>query len=503
MMEGLVVLKKTVAYYRSSSKKQEHSVRMQKYYAKVYCRDQYMKLDYEYEDPYVSARIIHMNQRPGLRKLLEAIRNDEIEHLILYKRDRLARNVIEYMEIYELLQEKQIKVHFTTVGEPVMEYTPMNRYLEVIMAGFAQHEGEQINKRFDAMRQSKFDAGKAVSRLPYGFQNNKKKKEIEIVEDEMDIVMFIFNEFLNDTCTSLQQIKDRLDGKGFKKRKGLPWELQDIRRTLENSFYMGVYSIRLKGVQQEHQLEGTMPIEPHQWEAAQEKLNQIVNKRGSTKMKKEIAKEDILYRIEGLLQCSYCKKQLEGVVKRRGNTFLIGYRCKEHRLYIDKEYIEQKTFEKMKCFFLNLREKEFDGLFQRYYRQNVKEIERMIQGHSQRLDQKKKTVHTKVQRWLTEKKNEKLHKELLGSYQHFQEHKQIKEELELKLNVLKKVPGVVKDLESNVHKQLMLDSLPDYKVMELFQDLIFTVIVDRHGYEIIFKHPFLHYQEVHTCEDNS
>lgn len=170
-MEGLVVLKKTVAYYRSSSKKQEHSVRMQQYYAKAYCRDHYMKLDYEYEDPYVSARIVNMNQRPGLQNLLEAIRNDEIEHLILYKRDRLARNVIEYMEIYELLQEKQIKVHFTTVGEPAMEYTPMNRYLEVIMAGFAQHEGEQINKRFDAMRQSKFDAGKAVSRLPYGFKN--------------------------------------------------------------------------------------------------------------------------------------------------------------------------------------------------------------------------------------------------------------------------------------------------------------------------------------------
>ena len=52
------------------------------------------------------------------------------------------------------------------------------------------------------------------------------------------------------------------------------------------------------------------------------------------------------------------------------------------------------------------------------------------------------------------------------------------------------MPGVVKDLEGNIHKHLMLDSLPDYKSMELFQDLIFTVIVDRHGYEIIFKHPF-------------
>ena len=118
-----------------------------------------------------------MYERPGLCKLLEAIRNDEIENLILYKRDRLARNVIEYMGIYELLQEKEIKVHFTTVGEPAMEYTPMNRYLELIMAGFAQHEGEQINKRFDAMRQSKFDAGRAVSSLPYGFKNNKNKRD--------------------------------------------------------------------------------------------------------------------------------------------------------------------------------------------------------------------------------------------------------------------------------------------------------------------------------------
>lgn len=65
-------------------------------------------------------------------------------------------------------------------------------------------------------------------------------------------------------------------------------------------------------------------------------------------------------------------------------------------------------------------------------------MERIIQGHAQRLDKKKKTVHTKVQRWLTEKKSDKLHEELLGSYQHFQDHKRVKEELELKLNVLKK-----------------------------------------------------------------
>lgn len=60
----------------------------------------------------------------------------------------------------------------------------------------------------------------------------------------------------------------------------------------------------------------------------------------------------------------------------------------------------------------------------------------------------------------------------------------------------------MEDLEEKIHEKLVLDSLSDYKSMELFQDLIFTVIVDRHGYEIIFKHPFLYYQEVHTCEDS-
>ncbi|MCU0095270.1 hypothetical protein N7917_10745 [Bacillus sp. OR9] len=58
-------------------------------------------------------------------------------------------------------------------------------------------------------------------------------------------------------------------------------------------------------------------------------------------------------------------------------------------------------------------------------------------------------------------------------------------------------------MKDNIDEKLALDSLPGYKGAELFQDLIFTVIVDKHGYEIIFKHPFLHYQEVHTCEDSS
>ena len=43
-----------------------------------------------------------------------------------------------------------------------------------------------------------------------------------MIENEVNIIKFIFNEFLDDACTSLKQIKHKLDAEGFKtKRKPL------------------------------------------------------------------------------------------------------------------------------------------------------------------------------------------------------------------------------------------------------------------------------------------
>ena len=39
----------------------------------------------------------------------------------------------------------------------------------------------------------------------------------------------------------------------------------------------------------------------------------------------------------------------------------MGYQCNEHALYIDKDYIEEQTFDKMKQFFLPCKKR--DGSF--------------------------------------------------------------------------------------------------------------------------------------------
>ena len=49
---------------------------------------------------------------------------------------------------------------------------------------------------------------------------------------------------------------------------------------------MGTYCVRLKGVEQEQQLDEIMIIEPQEWDAVQEKLNRVLNKLGPRNKKK-------------------------------------------------------------------------------------------------------------------------------------------------------------------------------------------------------------------------
>lgn len=47
--------------------------------------------------------------RPGLKRLLENIKDGIIDALVVYQLDRLSRNVRDFSNLYALLEEKNIK----------------------------------------------------------------------------------------------------------------------------------------------------------------------------------------------------------------------------------------------------------------------------------------------------------------------------------------------------------------------------------------------------------
>lgn len=86
-------MKKTVAYYRSSTDLQEHSIEMQRSKAMYTSLERRIIIDEEFVDEKVSARKHNWRKRPALQQLVAQIEQGIIENLVVYKRDRLARNL--------------------------------------------------------------------------------------------------------------------------------------------------------------------------------------------------------------------------------------------------------------------------------------------------------------------------------------------------------------------------------------------------------------------------
>ncbi|UTW70748.1 recombinase family protein [Anaerobacillus sp. HL2] len=93
--------------------------------------------------------------------------NDKIGALIVYKRDRLARKVTEWIEIYRLLRRKKnIKVVFAENEFPI-HYSEMGEINELHFGAMIEQEGEKIVERLIATRITNFLAGKTAGQLPF------------------------------------------------------------------------------------------------------------------------------------------------------------------------------------------------------------------------------------------------------------------------------------------------------------------------------------------------
>jgi len=89
--------------------------------------------------------------RPALNQMLNEIRQNKIDIVIVYKIDRLTRSPKDFYQLIELFERH--KVDFITVTERFDTSTPSGRLLRNIMLTFAQFERELASERTkDKMR---------------------------------------------------------------------------------------------------------------------------------------------------------------------------------------------------------------------------------------------------------------------------------------------------------------------------------------------------------------
>jgi site-specific DNA recombinase len=151
--------------------------------------------------------------RPALQQLLEDVKAEKVDTIVVYKVDRLTRSLADFAKIVEALESRGIS--FVSVTQQFNTTTSMGRLTLNVLLSFAQFErevtGERIRDKIAASKKKGMWMGGFV---PLGYDLEERKLVPNL--DEANLVRSIFLLYLELGCVS--QLKKRLDQKGIKSK---------------------------------------------------------------------------------------------------------------------------------------------------------------------------------------------------------------------------------------------------------------------------------------------
>lgn len=262
-----------------------------------------------YEDDGFSATNL---KRPALQRLLNDVKNNNINRILITKLDRLSRGVRNYYKVLDVLDEHG--VFWQTVFEKYDSSTASGRLHINIMLSVAENESAQTSERIRSVFKTKVESKELISgKIPVGLKRQDKKLVID--EDKKQVVLDAF-QFYKET-TSAYQTFQKLD----LKYPELKLNYMRVYRILTNKLYIGVKKTRYGDI------EDFCPaiINKIDFENTQRLLNKNARKPS--------AENSGGYIFQGLLKCSECGYRLGGkFYSKNPESSRYYYICKRHHL---------------------------------------------------------------------------------------------------------------------------------------------------------------------------
>ncbi|MCM3669814.1 recombinase family protein [Mesobacillus maritimus] len=132
----------TAEYERTSSGGQE--LKLQRNSNSEYIKEHGINKVKPFTDFDVSATKLSIEDRPALNRMLKLVKEGIIKRVITYNRDRIARNVYEYVYIVKLFYEYDVEVIFTASKAPPFSH---DLFIETWYGLNAQYDGQNIGAR--------------------------------------------------------------------------------------------------------------------------------------------------------------------------------------------------------------------------------------------------------------------------------------------------------------------------------------------------------------------
>lgn len=337
-------MKKTVAYIRQSlnDNKQKYSLDMQKGYCLDYASKNKWILHEIYNEGSRSARKTAKEGRPVLSNLLEEIKGGKVARVLVFKRDRLARNVQQYIEIIREFKKYEVELYFTADDEPQLFTGAISEFIEVLLAGIAKHEGDNIVSRLIQSKIQKIKEGKwAGGSTPFAYtlKGDEERGELIVDESKRKYVERVYQTFNEISLTAykpthkyiVNEMKKDLYFKNLKSELLLkiithPLHKGELVQRLDGTTYSPVFN------------EDWKIVEPDVWKDANDFLATLKIPKSVLTKEEE---EECTPLFSGLLVCTKCNQKLKTITKV--------YKCKtkdcQYQLKI--EYFDEEVLDRI------------------------------------------------------------------------------------------------------------------------------------------------------------
>ncbi len=231
--------KKLVGYCRVSTdnQKEEGTIEIQEKSLKGYVEKNSYELVKVFKDNGISGGS-ELENRPGLVELFNYIENNkEIEGVLIFKLDRLARDL--YIQEHLIKKLEELNKKLISIKEPHLDSKdPMRKAFRQFMGIVSELEKAFITMRLSGGRINKAQkGGYAGGATALGY--NTKNKKLIIDEKQAEVIRMIFK-MKRYKRMGLRKIARELNEKGAPTARGGKWYAGTIKYILENPLYKGI-----------------------------------------------------------------------------------------------------------------------------------------------------------------------------------------------------------------------------------------------------------------------
>lgn len=300
---------RTAIYVRVSTQEQAeegYSIKAQIERLNAYATSQDWKVVKTYVDDGQSAKDM---KRRELTRMLDDMKEDVFDCVLVYKLDRLTRSVLDLYTMLNVFEKYNVK--FKSATEVYDTTNAMGRLFITLVAALAQWERENLGERVRMGMHQKAKEGKwTVSLTPIGF--DKENDFLKINEAEAATVKEIFRLYLSGKY-GVGKIAKMLNQRGMKTKSKRNWNFATVHYVLKNKIYIGTmrYNYRVNK-EQYFEIENVAPaiIDKADFDEVQRMLK--------LRSKHHPRKATSPYIFSTVLKCARCGGGMSG--KQNGNT---------------------------------------------------------------------------------------------------------------------------------------------------------------------------------------